>query len=166
MKIFVIALLLFIWQGQTQAQTSTTTFPPPDYYIDSVKIGFPLTWMNPQNIAAISVSQGNETHPNGSIYLTWKTPHPVFFSLADVSDADPTLKGKPIFYIIDDSLISDTTNVRIEAANIFQVHRLDSPHVRYLPKDTGPLTLVLIETFASFHKQEPPKGQGPIIHLR
>jgi hypothetical protein len=53
--------------------------------------------------------------------------------------------------------------VRIEAANIFRVHTVNSAQLSYWPKDTGPVTILLVETFASFDKKQPP--QGHILHI-
>jgi hypothetical protein len=91
-----------------------------------------------------------------------KAPHPEFRSLGNISGAQLLPKG-PIFFIIDDSLIRDTANVRIEAANIFQVRTVSSAQIGYFPTGAPPVSIVLVETYASFHKQEPQPG---IIHLR
>ncbi len=172
MRILIAILLLVCCGCALHAQTilppehlppSLTKQLPPDFFIDSVKIDFPLDWINPQHIASVYVQKEAKGHPNGAIYLEWKTPHPGFCSLGDISAAQPGLTKAPILYIIDDSLIRDTANVRIEAANIFQVHTVSSAQIGYFPAGARPVSLVLVETFASFHKQEPQPGT---IHLR
>jgi hypothetical protein len=169
----LIAILLLVCCGSASAQQGPPVFSnqlpptvtkqnPPDWFIDSVKIDFSLDWINPQHIASIYVQKEIKGHPNGVIYLEWKTPHPEFRSLGDISATQPLTKAL-ILYIIDDSLIRDTANVRIEAANIFQVHTVSSAQIGYFPAGARPVSIVLVETFASFHKQEPQPGT---IHLR
>ena len=170
----LIAILLLVCCGCGCALHAQTILPqehlpltltkqqPPDYFIDSVKIDFTLDWINPQHIASMYVQKQTKGHPNGVIYFEWKTPHPEFRSLGDISGAQPLTKA-PILYIIDDSLIRDTASVRIEAANIFQVHTISSAQIGYFPARARPVSIVLVETFASFHKQEPQPGT---IHLR
>jgi hypothetical protein len=159
-------MLLSLW-GCACAQTIAKPYPgqppAPDYYIDSVKINFPLFWCNPQNIADINIPKKDEAHPNGAVYMTWKTPHPTFLSLGSISAKQTGLTGAPVAFVIDDSLINDTANVRIEAADIFRVHTINSAQISYWPKDTGPVTILLVETFTSFNKKEPPQGQ--ILHI-
>jgi hypothetical protein len=164
----LIAILLLVCFGCASGQQAPPVFPnqlpltltkqqPPDWYIDSVKIDFSLTWLNPMHIESINVEKQTKGHPNGAVYLQWKTPHPAFRSLWDISATQPLTKG-PILYIIDDSLIRDTANVRIEAANIFQVHTVSSAQIGYFPAGARPVSIVLVETFASFNKKVPEPG--------
>jgi hypothetical protein len=165
----LIAILLLICCGCASALHAQTILPaehlpptlpkqlPPDWFIDSVKIDFSLNWANIQHIERIDVEKEIKGHPNGVIYLKWKTPHPEFRSLGDISATQPLTKA-PVVYIIDDSLIRDTANVRIEAANIFQVHMVSSAQIGYFPAGARPVSIVLVETFASFNKKVPEPG--------
>jgi hypothetical protein len=113
----IISSILIMLCGWTRAQSSAIpSTAQPDYYIDSVRIDFSLFWVNPQDIAKTKISEKDKTNPNGAVYLTWKLPHPVFLSLGNISDKQTLVTTAPILYIIDDSLIGDTANLRIEAA--------------------------------------------------
>lgn len=163
--ILSVAFVLFYGLANAQSTGEGRAQPPePDYYIDSQKVNFPLTWIDPQNIANINIPPKDNAHPNGAVYMTWKTPGPVFLNLREISDKEPGLVGNHIIYIIDDSLIRDTSFVRIEAANVFRVHSIASSQTSYLPQNVGPVNVVLVQTKASFQKKLPPTGVVYHIH--
>jgi hypothetical protein len=160
----VAFLLLYGWTNAQSTGDGRIRPPQPDYYIDSQKVNFPLTWIDPQNIAHINIPPKDSAHPNGAVYLTWKTPRPAFLNLREISDKESELAGNNVIYIIDDSLIRDTSLVRIEAANVFRIHSLASSQTSYVPHNAGPVSVVLVETKASFQKKPPPAGVVYHIH--
>ena len=138
----------------------------PIFYIDSVRIDFGLDYVDPQNIANITVVKDKKPvgNHNGRIYITWKTPHPVFWTLADIAGMQsikgvPIAKGANILYIVDDSVINDPGTIRVDPTYITQVRAIDIADIPYLRKD-APFTAILqIRTKRLF----PPPPPGQII---
>jgi hypothetical protein len=178
MKIVFIGLLAATFiAGQpaasfAQEKTSTATASAAKekatvvVYIDSVRINFGLDYLDPQNITKIDVVKDKEPvgNNNGRIYITWKTPHPVFLSLADIAGMQsikgvPVTKGANILYIVDDSVINDPGTIRIDPTYVTQVRVIDIADIPYLRKD-APFTAILqIRTKRLF----PPPPPGQII---
>lgn len=136
------------------------------FYIDSVRINFGLDYLDPQNITNINVVKDKNLpgSNSGRIYITWRTPHPVFWSLADIAGMQsikgtPIKKGANILYIVDDSVINDPGVIRMDPSYITQVRAIDIADIPYLRKN-APFTAILqIRTKRLF----PPPAPGQII---
>jgi len=175
MKIAFIGLLaaafIFGQPAATIAQkkaTAATGKTPATvvFFIDSVRINFGLDYLDPQNIIKIDVEKDKEPvgNNNGRIYITWKTPHPVFWSLADIAGMQsikgiPIAKGANILYIVDDSVINDPGTIRVDPTYITQVRAIDIADIPYLRKDVPFTAILQIRTKRLF----PPPPPGQII---
>ena len=90
---------------------------------------------------------------NGIIYLTTKSHQPPL-SLADISRGQPRLKEKKMLYVIDDKVMTDTMNVRIDSSIILRVEAVRSEDIPYLAKWGESFGVLLISTKINFKKPE------------
>ena len=142
MKIILLGCLLGLCgyaNGQLMLITQKSAADSMTVYIDSQKVDFPITYLDPNNIKDASYS-GNK------VYLTWITPHPVFLTLGDISSKRTRYPRSTILYIIDDSLIKDTANVRIDPSYILRVKYDSTADKKYLSPDYRQMGILLIET--------------------
>lgn len=79
-------------------------------------------------------------------FVSLKYPHPVFLTLADISGGIPKLDGYDILYIIDDSLIEDTTGIRIDPSYLIQTHAFVSTRLQEKSNNICTLGIVIIRT--------------------
>jgi hypothetical protein len=121
---------------------------PAAIFIDSQRVDYKIDYLDPQNISDIGVYNGLDSpgHRNGSIYITRKNPHPLLLSLDDIARNQHISPGNRILYIINDSLITDTSRIRIESSIILRIQPASLKDVTYL-KDFDPrVALLFIET--------------------
>jgi hypothetical protein len=121
---------------------------PPAIFIDSQRVDYKIDYLDPQNIRDIKVYNGLDSlrHTNGSIYITRKNPHPRLLSLDDIARTQPISSGDRILYIIDDSLITDTSRIRIESSIVLRIHPASLKDVTYLKDFDAKVALLFIET--------------------
>jgi hypothetical protein len=133
---------------------SKSTFPPA-IYIDAQRADFPITYLDPENVESVWVVKGEDSinKKSGIIYITTKNHLPPL-TLADISRGQPGLKEKNVLYIIDDKMITDTINVRIDSSIIVRIEAVHSADIPYLVKGGEPFGVLLISTKINFKKPE------------
>jgi hypothetical protein len=160
MKIILLGCLLGLC-GFTNAQlVSRPQKMPADsmtFYIDSQKVDLKLFFFDGDNIKDISLLSNR-------MYITWKTPHPVFLTLKDIASRQTGSTRSNILYIIDDSVIKDTTNIRIDPSYILRVKYDSTTDKNYLSPSYRQMGLILIETKRKNNKID--SSTGPIYHIR
>jgi hypothetical protein len=150
MKAFFLIILLgsgaFAF-GQSAPDTLKKSHYPPAAFLDSQRINLSRFYINPANIQDVKAYGGFDPigHTNGSIYITWKNPHPNLLTLKDISENLPGLSGKKILYIIGDSLITDTAMIRIDPSAIIRIHAASAKEVTYIRGVGDQLALLFIE---------------------
>ena len=161
MKILLLLACLFGVHGYTSGQSASrpkkTAADSMTYYIDSQKVDFQMIYLDGDNIKDISLLSNR-------MYITWKTPHPVFLTLKDIASRQTGYTGSNILYIIDDSVIKDTTNVRIDPSYILRVKYDSTSDKKYLSPDYRQMGILLIETKRKNNKID--SSTGPIYHIR
>jgi hypothetical protein len=143
--------------GQSTPRSQKTAADPMIVYIDSQKVDFPITYLDPNNV--------KDAHYSGNkVYLTWKTPHPVFLTLKDIASRQTGYTRSDILYIIDDSVMRDTTNVRIDPSHILRVRYDSTTDKKYLSPNYRQMGIILIETKKRLSKID--SSTGPIFYIR
>jgi hypothetical protein len=157
-----LTLISLAGLAQTKAPVVTQKNSPV-YFIDSVKIDDSyINYLDPNDIALLTVGKDNPLYPNGAIYITLKD-HSIANRLlqdkllslnniweANISGAD---KHKPVLYLVDDKLLTDTVGVRIPSAFVRNVtvvkaaetayFRTALPNVLLMRISTKPQTIIL-----------------------
>jgi hypothetical protein len=131
----------------------------PVWIIDSVKVSaMDLNYIDPNEISNINIVK-NAQYPDGAIYVTLKD-HSLFtklfqlplLSLNDISKANIPASQihKPVIYILDDKVLTDTALIRIPAVCITKVAVIAAvktpyfktalPNVLLMTISTAPLT--------------------------
>ena len=143
--------------GQSASRPQKTPVDSMTFYIDSQKVDLKLFFFDVDNIKNISLL-------SNKMYITWKTPHPVFLTLKDIASRQTGHTRSNILYIIDDSVIKDTTNIRIDPSYILRVKYDCTTDKNYLSQDYRQMGIILIETKRKNNKIDTSKG--PIYHIR
>jgi hypothetical protein len=143
---------------QVATPVGSTSKLPPAIFIDGQRVNYPITYLDPNNWASLQVVKGEDSvnKTSGVIYLMTKS-HLLPLTLADISRAQPGLNTKNIVYIIDDEMIKDTMNVRIDSSVILRVQAVNSADNPYLIKGSDSFGVLLISTKIKF--KEPEKDQ-------
>jgi hypothetical protein len=165
MKILLVSFLLCLY-GYGKAQPAQrSSGDPVVYYIDSQRVNSHLFYIDPASISNINLANGFDKngHKEGRMYITLKTPRPKFLTLKDISDKQAGNDLADILYIIDDSVIQDTTGVRIDPSYILHIKFDSTADKKYLSSHSRQMQIVLIGTKAQLNKPDPSKG--PSIHI-
>jgi hypothetical protein len=154
-----ILLLLASLTGNAQTKKTQTETKPanPVYFIDSVKInaGEPyLNYINPNDIASLNINR-DPIYPNGAVFITLKD-HNTFtklrqdklLSLNDIAKTNipATDKRKPVLYLLDDKLLTDTAGVRIPFTFVKKVTIIKAAETPYFKTALPNVLLMMITT--------------------
>ena len=140
---FVLLMLAFIGSKAQHAANE----PKPVIIVDSVQIPYnSLSQINPQSIQSVNVLR-TAKYPDGAIYIALKDHNQTQqilkskkLSLQDLADkyVPKEDKGKPILYVFNRELVTDTSNVHILSDLYYSVGIMkagDSPYFkRVFPK--------------------------------
>jgi hypothetical protein len=134
--------------GQSHIIIDSAKRYPPAIFIDSQLVNLSLIYLDMGSVDHINIIDGLDTtsKTNGKIFVSLKYPHPVFLTLADISDVIPKLNGYDIMYIIDDSLIDDTTGIKIDPSYVIQTHAFISTRRQEKSNTLCALGIVIIQT--------------------
>lgn len=126
----------------------------PTFIVDSIEVGQnALNNINPNNIQNINVIR-NAKYPNGAIYVTLKNPRALaaaskMVSLQQLTDEQIPAedKSKTRIYLLDDRLITDTTNLRIDVNAYHNVRIMPAANAPYFKTAMPNTLLIIISTF-------------------
>lgn len=145
---------------EATANSAKAKFPPA-VFINSQRVNYAITYLDPNNLENIEVVSGIDSvnKTSGSIYLTTKSPYQPPLTLADISrgQAGFNANNKNIVYIIDDKVIADPLMVRMDSSIILRIQAVNSTDISYLAKSGDPFGILVISTKLKF--KEPQKGQ-------
>lgn len=124
--------------------------PQPAVFIDSVRVDLNKTRILTANIEKIDVASGYEDTVNktyGRVYIKLKS-NIHFLTLNDITTKYGQNKiGKnSILYVIDKEVITDTSNVRIDADFIRNVEVTNIKEVKYLKNNYSKMIVLSITT--------------------
>jgi hypothetical protein len=128
----------------------------PAYFLDSVKIDNAyLTYLNPDDIAAVNVYKDAKLYPNGAVFIALKDHTIVnkllndkLLSLNDIFKAnvhEPD-RRKPVVYLINDELLTDTSNIRIPSIFVKYVTIVKASETPYFKTALPNILLMKIST--------------------
>ena len=140
--IFFLSLFPILTFGQNSSSQDSTKYSPK-YFLDSVEINIQKTFLDGSNISLINATRPEEdtvytTHRIKHIYLTQKEKHQLV-ALSQINLGNLSCISKNKKYLLDDSLLLDTTDIRIELSIIKKINiRCDdtSPSNQHDPTTT------------------------------
>jgi len=137
---------------------------PPAFYVDSQQVNFNNIYLDLNNISDINIQKGESADgkTNGRIYITLKVPFASFLTLEALSLRQEEFKDRKVLYMIDDSVVKDTSGVRIDPSYIASVRAVDVASIPYAGGSGEKLGILIIKT----RKPEPVKSEGPQIRIR
>lgn len=160
MKILAVLLLVLAsLTGSAQTKDTHTVKKPanPTYFIDSIKVNpnqSYLNYINPNDIASINISK-DPIYPDGAVFITLKD-HNTFtklrqdkwLSLGDIAKTNITVtdKRKPVLYLLDDKLLTDTAGVRIPSALVKKVTVVKATETPYFKTALPNVLLMMVST--------------------
>nr|WP_294790763.1 hypothetical protein [uncultured Mucilaginibacter sp.] len=149
----LLILLLAVTSARSFAQTHPTAMPA--VIIDSVLVNINyVNYLPPADIVNIDVQRRAE-FPNGVIYVTSKDKQKTqnllkspLLSLKDIVKANLGAReqSKPIIFLLDGALLTDTANVRIPALAIYSVKVARSDEAPYFKTALPNVLLLKIAT--------------------
>ena len=151
---FLILLVVILTQGQTKIDLDKFYKIDSDrykneYFLDSIRIDINKIWLDPDNIKEIYVVKKGDSNiygqNSGLIYIISKDKKRIWTSLSEIDrQFTDTLKFKTKpskLFLIDNKVIEDTSNVRLEITNITKIDILkdsetgvlhDPPQIEFL----------------------------------
>lgn len=107
---------------------------PPAYYIDSVRVQS-LPNFNPKDILDIKIHSGIDSisKTNGKIFIALKKHSYHFISIEELTKrCIPNFdsKSQAVIYLLNDKLISDTTDMKFEITYIRSVEVTDGSQIK------------------------------------
>lgn len=155
----ILALLLFtltvLAAGAQVKSPAVNQIKPPLYFLDSVQISSEyITYLNPEDISDVHVNK-DQKYPNGAVFISLKDHSTVgkllkdkLLSLYDILNLNTAKadRHKPVIYIIDEKLLTDTANVRIPAMFIKNVSVVKAAETPYFKTALPNVLLMRIST--------------------
>jgi hypothetical protein len=128
----------------------------PECFLDSVRMDFSiLSYLDPHEIGNIILTKDKKKYPDGAFFLTLKD-HNFFLklcqskilSLSDIFNTYATKKEKhkPIIFLLDEKLLTDTTAIRIPDMALFQVTIAQASEVPYFKTALPNVLLMKVTT--------------------
>jgi hypothetical protein len=131
---------------------------PPLYFLDSIQVSPEymnyITYLNPDDISAVHVDK-DVKYPNGAVFISFKDHTLVdkllkdkILSLNDIRNANVAKADmrKPVIYLIDDKLLTDTANVRIPSMLVRYVTVVKAAETAYFKTALPNVLLMRIST--------------------
>lgn len=142
-----------------KAQTiNTSKASEPAYIIDSVRLidgGVYSNYIDPNQIATINVVRDASLYPNGALFISLKD-HSIltrlqqdkWLSLSDIASKSiaDTGKAKPVLYILNDKLLTDTTGIKIPSICIAGVSLIRASETAYFKTALPDALILMIST--------------------
>jgi hypothetical protein len=157
-NLFTILLTLISMAGFAQTKAPfPVQKPSPVYFIDSVKTDPSepyYNYINANDIASINVSR-DPGYPNGAIFITLKDHNIItklrqdkLLSLSDIAKTNIPAADirKPVLYLLDDKLLTDTVGVRIPSTFVKKVTITKASETAYFKTALPNVLLMMIST--------------------
>lgn len=155
MRHLLFILILFfnlpVFSQTISAQTDPTISPltkqEPQYYIDSIRVQR-LEIFDPEKIESINVVKNKDSAaPNGKVYIKIKKTETLnLLSVGDISRINHIPSGSTALFMLDNEIIKDTTNFRIDSYYILKVETVKASEIRYLPGNISNFEILKIIT--------------------
>lgn len=118
----------------------------PVIFLDSVQISL-MSGLDPNNMADINIVHKDSLYPGGSIYITSKkTNHISLITTKDILKGQNLPPETPVIFILNNEIVRDTTNFRIEASFLLRVEMIKASEFHYLPENISNLTILKLFT--------------------
>ena len=150
-----LTLLLMLASASTFAQSMQvqTKMPAPTIIVDSVLVNNSyLSSISPDEIQSVDVKRVPE-FPNGVIYITTKDKAKAMgllasplLSLNDIVKKHIKVSKKPIIFIIDGTMLTDTLNVRIPSSTLHGVIIKEAAETAYFKTALPNVLIMMIST--------------------
>ncbi len=150
-KLFILLLVLTSACGFAQ----THSVAQPAIYVDSMMVNINyMNYMHADDILSVDVQRKAE-FPDGVIYITTKDKQKTqnllkspLLSLKDIVKANiaPGKQSKPIVFLLDGALLTDTANVRIPSLAIYSVKVASADEAPYFKTALPNVLLLKIAT--------------------
>ena len=158
MKKTILALLLLVsFSGIAQSKKGVTKQKSaiPVFMIDSIRVNKAyFDYMNANDIASFYEFR-NEQYPDGILYITTKNPAEMLkylqsplVSLNDITKTNVPKadRKKPILYLLDNKLLTDTADVLIPSIRVLRVHIVKAAETAYFKTTLPNVLLMMIST--------------------
>ena len=147
LKYFLFALVIFL-SPPVLSQTDSPLFTnEPQYYIDSIRVSS-LGIFDPDKIESISVvKEKDPSAPNGKVYIKIKKTDVLnLLTVGDIIRINKIPSGSISLFLLDNEVIKDTTNFRIDSYYILKVETIKASEIKYLPKNISKFEILKIFT--------------------
>ena len=155
-RIIITALLILAFLGSKAQHIDNQV--KPVVMIDSVPIPYnSLSQIDPQTIASVNI-QKDKMYPGGVIYITLKDSTQAGkilkskkLSLQDLADKyiPKEDKGRPILFVMNRELVTDTSNVRIFSDLYYSVGVVKAEDSPYFKNAFPKALLLMVSTYIS-----------------
>ena len=161
MKNIILVLLLFIGfigKGQVKATVPARQLltPKPVYLIDSIKVDERyLKYIDPEEIASLNVFKDALNYHDGAVFIQLKEKgllerlmHSKWLSLGEIAGQNIKVadKQKPVLYLVDEKLLTDTSNVRIPVICLNKVSIVKASETEYFKTALPDVLIMMIAT--------------------
>ncbi len=144
-KLFIAIIANFIcFQSFSQINkinTLDSSSWPPKLFINSV-LTSTIKYINVSNVQSTEIARGEKSfvdyknHTSGAIYIKLKNPDGVV-SLQDLISQKNLKKSDQFIFVINDDVLLDTVNVRIDKDAITEINVISSSDINYLKHHTS-----------------------------
>jgi hypothetical protein len=160
MKTLVLLLLVsfsLIGHAQQNTKPSAITAMQPLVYLDSVPVNILHLYFDLNKLANLTVDEYHDStlHINGKVFMTSKDPKGYqFLTMADLMNAYKKDAQAPTLFMVDNELLTDTSQVRIDSSYILHVKLTQSSEIAYLKNILPNLTIFKITTLKNAEKDK------------
>lgn len=150
-----ITLLLILSSACGFAQTAHPSQPMPAIYVDSVMVSeYYFKSIQPNDILRVDVKRAKE-FPNGVIYITTKNKQKTekllkspLLSLGNIAKANilGSQKSRPIIFLLDGAMLTDTANIRIPSLSITGVTVNEAANTPYFKTALPDVIILMVST--------------------
>jgi hypothetical protein len=133
MRYLFLILILFFNSTVFSQAISPLTKEEPQYYIDSIRVQR-LEIFDPNKIESINVVKNKDSAaPNGKVYINIKKTETLnLLTIGDIISMNHIPSGSTSLFLLDNEIIKDTTNFRIDSYYILKVETVKSTELKYL----------------------------------
>lgn len=137
MRILIFTMLFLLVSFVYGQKTKT-----PDYYINSVKVDFSKTFLNPSSVDSLSISKKTE---NGAVFIFAKSNFKLV-SLDDVLRKNNALNtsSKNVVIRINGQIINDISNLKIDDSYFVYIETERLKDVNYITEKFRELIIINI----------------------
>ncbi len=128
----------------SQSRLSLST-QEPDYYVDSVRVNS-LGVFDPNKIESIKVVK-DSTGLSGKLYIKIKKSATLnLLTSKDIVRINNITPGSFPIFVLDDQIIKDTSNFRIDSSYILKIEIVNASEIKYLPENISNIKILNITT--------------------